>query len=82
MPWCTIILELHNNLVNFFQGLLVAGNEEQKAQYLPRLASGEMLAAFALTEPASGSDAGSIRTRAGMTLNIICLITKWLFPLC
>ena len=46
--------------------MLVAGNEDQKAQYLPKLASGEMLAAFALTEPASGSDAGSIRTRAGM----------------
>ena len=51
--------------------MLVAGNEEQKAQYLPRLASGEMLAAFALTEPASGSDAGSIRTRAGMALIMI-----------
>jgi len=50
-----------------FKGLLVAGNEEQKAQYLPRLASGEMLAAFALTEPASGSDAGSIRTRAELS---------------
>ena len=45
--------------------MLVAGNEDQKAKYLPQLASGEMLAAFALTEPASGSDAGSIRTKAG-----------------
>merc|ERR1711953_81778 len=41
-----------------------AGTPEQKAQYLPRLASGEDFAAFALTEPASGSDAGSIKTRA------------------
>ena len=52
-------------LRTLLQGVLVAGNEDQKAQYLPKLASGEMLAAFALTEPASGSDAGSIRTRAG-----------------
>merc|ERR1719273_286377 len=47
-----------------FKGILLAGTPEQKAQYLPRLASGEDFAAFALTEPASGSDAGSIKTRA------------------
>merc|ERR1719242_2325156 len=38
--------------------------EEQKEKYLPKLASGENFAAFALTEPSSGSDAGSIKTRA------------------
>merc|ERR1712186_89484 len=47
-----------------FKGILLAGNPEQKEKYLPRLASGEDFAAFALTEPASGSDAGSIKTRA------------------
>merc|ERR1712012_531280 len=47
-----------------FKGILLAGTPEQKEQYLPRLASGEDFAAFALTEPASGSDAGSIKTRA------------------
>jgi len=47
-----------------FKGILLAGTPEQKAQYLPRLASGEDFAAFALTEPASGSDASSIKTRA------------------
>merc|ERR1719471_2857127 len=47
-----------------FKGILIAGNPEQKEKYLPRLASGEDFAAFALTEPASGSDAGSIKTRA------------------
>jgi len=47
-----------------FKGILLAGTDEQKAKYLPRLASGEDFAAFALTEPASGSDAGSIKTRA------------------
>ena len=46
---------------------MLAGTDEQKAQYLPSLASGEMLAAFALTEPASGSDAGSIRTKAELS---------------
>merc|ERR1712038_1681712 len=47
-----------------FKGILLAGNPEQKEKYLPRLASGEDFAAFALTEPASGSDASSIKTRA------------------
>merc|ERR1712186_238880 len=47
-----------------FKGILLAGTPEQKEKYLPRLASGEDFAAFALTEPASGSDAGSIKTRA------------------
>merc|ERR1712223_988595 len=47
-----------------FKGILLAGTPEQKEQYLPKLASGEDFAAFALTEPSSGSDAGSIKTRA------------------
>lgn len=38
------------------------GTPEQKAHYLPRLASGEIIASFALTEPDVGSDARSIRT--------------------
>ncbi len=46
------------------QGLVMDGTAEQKAQYLPRLASGEMIASFALTEPDVGSDAQSIRTSA------------------
>merc|ERR1719365_46668 len=47
-----------------FKGILLAGTPEQKEKYLPKLASGENFAAFALTEPSSGSDAGSIKTRA------------------
>ena len=47
-----------------FKGLLLFGSEEQKRKYLPRLASGEMIAAFCLTEPGSGSDAFSIKTSA------------------
>uniref|UniRef100_A0AAR2KNT2 Complex I assembly factor ACAD9, mitochondrial n=1 Tax=Pygocentrus nattereri TaxID=42514 RepID=A0AAR2KNT2_PYGNA len=49
------------------KGILMAGTDEQKAKYLPRLASGEHIAAFCLTEPGSGSDAASIQTRATLT---------------
>jgi alkylation response protein AidB-like acyl-CoA dehydrogenase len=44
--------------------LKLAGTEEQKARWLPRLASGEWLAAYALTEPGSGSDSAAMRTTA------------------
>jgi alkylation response protein AidB-like acyl-CoA dehydrogenase len=44
--------------------ILLAGTDEQKRQWIPRLATGEWLAAFGLTEPGSGSDAGAMRTRA------------------
>jgi acyl-CoA dehydrogenase family member 9 len=46
------------------RGLLLFGNEEQKARYMPKLATGEMIAAFCLTEPGAGSDAASIKTTA------------------
>jgi acyl-CoA dehydrogenase family protein 9 len=46
------------------KGIVLYGTEEQKQRYLPRLATGELIAAFALTEPGSGSDAASIKTRA------------------
>jgi alkylation response protein AidB-like acyl-CoA dehydrogenase len=46
------------------RGLLLFGTEEQKARYLPRLASGELVAAFCLTEPGAGSDAAGIKTTA------------------
>ena len=45
-------------------GLVKLGNEEQKARFLPRMATGECVAGFAITEPSSGSDAANIRTRA------------------
>src|SRR5205814_1557685 len=44
--------------------LKLAGNDEQKARYLPRLASGEWLCAYALTEAGSGSDSAAMRTTA------------------
>lgn len=46
------------------KGLLLFGNQEQKSRYLPKLATGEMVAAFCLTEPGAGSDAASIKTQA------------------
>ncbi len=44
--------------------ILLAGTEEQKQRFIPKLASGEWLASYALTEPGSGSDAGAMRTHA------------------
>jgi acyl-CoA dehydrogenase len=44
--------------------LILAGSEEQKRRYLPRVARGAAIAAFALTEPEAGSDAASLQTRA------------------
>jgi acyl-CoA dehydrogenase len=46
------------------QGILMDGTPAQKAAYLPRLATGEIIASFALTEPDAGSDAASLRTMA------------------
>jgi acyl-CoA dehydrogenase family protein 9 len=46
------------------RGLLLFGTEEQKARWFPRLATGELIAAFCLTEPEAGSDVASIRTTA------------------
>src|SRR5436190_8144620 len=45
-------------------GLKLAGTAEQKERYLPRLASGEWLCAYALTEPGSGSDSAAMRSEA------------------
>lgn len=46
------------------RGLLLFGTDEQKKRFYPKLASGELIAAFALTEPGAGSDAASIHTTA------------------
>jgi len=46
------------------QGIVIDGTEEQKQYYLPKLASGEIIGSFALTEPDSGSDAASLKTSA------------------
>ncbi len=46
------------------QGLVMAGTPEQKAAWLPRIASGEIVTSFALTEPDVGSDSGAVKARA------------------
>ncbi|MEW9672899.1 acyl-CoA dehydrogenase [Ammoniphilus sp. 3BR4] len=57
-----VILSVHTSVGT--NPILYFGTEEQKRKYIPKLASGEYIGAFALTEPSSGSDAGSIRTTA------------------
>ncbi len=57
-----IIVAAHNSLAT--NHIFLAGNEEQKKRYVTRLASGEWLGAWGLTEPGSGSDAGGARTSA------------------
>jgi acyl-CoA dehydrogenase family protein 9 len=49
------------------KGILLFGTPEQKRKYLPKLATGEWTAAFALTEPSAGSDAAAIKTRAELS---------------
>jgi len=49
------------------KSVLLAGTEEQKARYLPKLATGELKAAFALSEPGAGSDAQSLKCTARLT---------------
>ena len=46
------------------QGILIDGTEEQKQKYVPKLATGEVISSFCLTEPDVGSDAASLKTRA------------------
>jgi len=57
-----IIVAAHNSLCS--NHIYIAGNEEQKRKYLPKLASGEFIGCWGLTEPGSGSDAGSARMTA------------------
>ena len=58
----TLTIGAHSSIG--MKGILLFGTAEQKARYLPKLASGEMIAAFCLTESGAGSDAASIRTKA------------------
>jgi acyl-CoA dehydrogenase len=57
-----VILSVHTSVGT--NPILYFGNVEQKKKYIPKLASGEYLGAFGLTEPSSGSDAASLKTRA------------------
>jgi len=55
------------------QGIVIDGTEEQKRRYLPRLASGELVGSFALTEPDHGSDAANLQTSALRDGNLFVL---------
>jgi alkylation response protein AidB-like acyl-CoA dehydrogenase len=55
-------LSVHNSLV--CDAILKFGTDDQKKKYLPALASGKMMGAYSLTEPGSGTDAGSLKTTA------------------
>jgi len=57
-----ITVAAHNSLCS--NHIFVSGNEEQKRKYVPKLASGEFIGAWGLTEPGSGSDAGGVRMSA------------------
>ena len=59
---CSVIMSVNNSLVCW--GIEKFGNEDQKKQYLPKLAQGDILGAFCLSEPEAGSDATSQRTTA------------------
>ena len=58
----SVIVDVHTSVGS--EPILLFGTDEQKKRWLPRLASGELLGAFALTEPAAGSDAASLQTSA------------------
>src|SRR5215831_5587678 len=58
----SVIVDVHNSVAS--EPIMLFGTEAQKRAWLPRLASGEVLGAFALTEPSSGSDAAALRTSA------------------
>ncbi|HET6225454.1 MAG TPA: acyl-CoA dehydrogenase [Bacteroidia bacterium] len=59
---CSVVMSVNNSLVCW--GLETFGTEEQKQKYLPRLAKGEIIGAFCLSEPEAGSDATSQKTTA------------------
>ena len=61
-PSVALIVAAHNSLCT--NHIFVAGNEEQKRKYLPKLATGEWLGCWSLTEPEAGSDAGGTRSQA------------------
>lgn len=61
-PSIALSMAAHNSLCT--NHILMFGNEEQKAKYLPKLASGEWIGAWGLTEPNTGSDASNMRTTA------------------
>jgi len=58
----SIMISVHNSLVS--KAIALYGTEEQRSEYLPKMAAGEIIGAYSLSEPGSGTDAGSLQTRA------------------
>ena len=69
-----VILAVHTSVG--MNPILYFGTEEQKKKYVSKLATGEYLGAFALTEPNAGSDAGSLKSRAVKKVIIILLMDR------
>ena len=69
-----VILAVHTSVG--MNPILYFGTEEQKKKYVSKLATGEYLGAFALTEPNAGSDAGSLKSRAVKKVIIILLMDQ------
>ncbi len=63
-PSVALIVAAHNSLCT--NHIYLAGNEEQKAKYIPKLATGEWIGCWSLTEPEAGSDAGGTRSTAAL----------------
>ena len=66
-PSCAVLVGVHCGLGS--RAIVLYGSDKQKQRYLPPLARGDMLAAYALTEPETGSDAQNIKTRAELSSN-------------
>ncbi len=71
-PSLAVLVGVHCGLGS--KAIVLYGNDEQKARYLPMLARGDTLAAYALTEPETGSDAQNIKTTAKLSDDG----TKWI----
>jgi alkylation response protein AidB-like acyl-CoA dehydrogenase len=67
-PSFALIVAAHNSLCS--NHIFLAGSEEQKRKYLPKLASGEWIGCWSLTEPEAGSDAGGTRSTAVLDGNL------------
>ena len=75
---CGVIMSIHNSLV--CELILEFGTDEQKKRYLPRLARGEIIGCFSLTEPGAGSDAGAIATTRLSTAAVSHVVQPRLEP--
>ena len=62
--WTLVSVDVERSIIARYPPIFTYGSEDQKQKYLPKLASGELIGCFGLTEPDHGSDPGSMKTRA------------------